>query len=275
MKSSHIKTPTAFSRRINKGTRLLLETILKPFWKHVKNGPFEGLHYTPRRSVGSQYLPKLIGTYESELNPVWNLLKAHRITRIFDIGCADGFYAVGLLKLFPEARIHAFDLDPDARKFTQIMADKNHVSDRLNIHGEFVFSEWQDQIDEGTLILSDCEGFEKDIFSHTNIQAARKAICVVEIHESKRSGVTDSLLSAFSTSGHQLRWIKNLAPAEKLDSLRKHFPSIMPSQAITFLADEQRHSATPWLIAYPESWNDAMVGGAITARRQEVEAHEG
>ena len=70
----------------------------------VHAGPFAGMRYVDR-SVGSCFIPKLLGTYERELAP-----KIERICRrqpglVVDVGAAEGYYAVGLAMRIPEARI--------------------------------------------------------------------------------------------------------------------------------------------------------------------------
>jgi hypothetical protein len=62
----------------------------------VAGGPFQGLHYPHRRSVGSAPLPKLLGSYESELHAALEQLLTEEHETVVDIGCAEGYYAVGL-----------------------------------------------------------------------------------------------------------------------------------------------------------------------------------
>ena len=62
----------------------------------VKNGPMAGLKYPSFSSFGSSIFPKLVGTYENELAPIINKLNATQYKLIIDIGCAEGYYAIGL-----------------------------------------------------------------------------------------------------------------------------------------------------------------------------------
>ena len=63
-------------------------------WK-VAAGPFAGMRYITR-SCGSKLAPKVIGCYERELHPAIENAIRGDYQRIIDIGCAEGYYAVGL-----------------------------------------------------------------------------------------------------------------------------------------------------------------------------------
>ena len=102
----------------------------------VLNSPFKGMMYPRFDSVGSAICPKLIGSYEKELHPVIEKLKGRTYTEILDIGCAEGYYAVGLGLLFNDARIYAYDLDPKARLLCRQMAEINGLQDRFEIRSE-------------------------------------------------------------------------------------------------------------------------------------------
>src|SRR5690606_29129834 len=61
----------------------------------ITAGPFEGMKYL-EQVAGSALLPKLIGSYESELHAALLDMtrRGHRL--IIDVGCAEGYYAVGM-----------------------------------------------------------------------------------------------------------------------------------------------------------------------------------
>src|ERR1041385_2176536 len=100
----------------------------------VRLGPFAGMHYVSN-SVGSAYLPKLLGIYERELTEVLETECARQPGLIVDIGAAEGYYAVGLALRNPAARIIAFEQNPQGQVALCKMAILNGVADRLQIHG--------------------------------------------------------------------------------------------------------------------------------------------
>lgn len=64
----------------------------------VKSGPFRGLQYIVAESICSALVPKLLGSYESELHETLERLLCNDYDLVLDIGCAEGFYAVGIAK---------------------------------------------------------------------------------------------------------------------------------------------------------------------------------
>jgi hypothetical protein len=57
--------------------------------------------YIPQ-AVGSALIPKLLGCYEAELHGVIACALNTTYDTIIDIGCAEGYYAVGLALHFPD-----------------------------------------------------------------------------------------------------------------------------------------------------------------------------
>src|SRR5207248_3086872 len=127
----------------------------------VAEGPFKGMQYGSVQSFGSALLPKLLGSYESKLHPVLEEMFVNDYTTIVDIGCAEGYYAVGLGLKFPKAIIYCFDIEQRARSMCLALAKANRISERMHIAG-FCDETALRNIDLGdkALILSDCEGYE-------------------------------------------------------------------------------------------------------------------
>src|SRR5258708_4505437 len=100
----------------------------------VRSGPFAGMRYVDN-SVGSAYLPKLLGTYERELAEVIEEACRLRPELIIDLGAAEGYYAVGLALRNPQARVVAFEQQDIGRAALWRMAQLNGVADRIEIHG--------------------------------------------------------------------------------------------------------------------------------------------
>ena len=69
---------------------------------------------------------KLLGTYESELTNTILAKKNIDYSAIVDIGCAEGYYAVGLGKMF-QTKVYAFDTNKEALRDCEAMAQINDV----------------------------------------------------------------------------------------------------------------------------------------------------
>ncbi len=100
----------------------------------VRLGPFAGMRYIDH-SIGSAYLPKLLGTYERELGMVIEEICSCRPGLIVDVGAAEGYYAVGLALRNPRARVVAFESQPVGRTALCKMAALNGVAAQVEIHG--------------------------------------------------------------------------------------------------------------------------------------------
>src|SRR5450432_1298867 len=87
----------------------------------VQNGPFAGMKYIPQ-SNGSALIPKLTGTYEQELHGIIEEVSQRKYHTLVDVGCAEGYYLVGLALRLPNLHVHGFDLNAEALKNCQRLA---------------------------------------------------------------------------------------------------------------------------------------------------------
>src|SRR5437867_9200516 len=101
----------------------------------IRQGPFAGMRYA-ENSVGSAYLPKLLGIYERELNPFIEQACALKFPLIVDIGAAEGYYAIGLALRNPQARVIAFEMEERGQSALRQMAGLNGVAARVTIYGK-------------------------------------------------------------------------------------------------------------------------------------------
>jgi hypothetical protein len=150
----------------------------------VRHGPFAGLRYPEAESAGSALLPKLIGSYERELHPVICAALAGPYTDFVDVGCAEGYYAVGFALKKPGVKVWAFDTNPTARDLCQAMAVHNGVKSRVVVAAHCNAQELQKIPFSGrSLIFCDCEGFERQLFSPETCRNLRAHDFLIEIHD--------------------------------------------------------------------------------------------
>jgi hypothetical protein len=147
----------------------------------VRLGPLAGMHFHAQVSEGC-YVPKLLGCYEAELHPVLVSLKDHGYTQVIDIGCAEGYYAVGLALLLPDVLVFAHDIDPVARDMVAKLAELNGVSKRVRVGGRLDHDSLQQGIAGKTLVFCDCEGGEYDLLTTAAVPALVGADLIVELH---------------------------------------------------------------------------------------------
>ena len=103
--------------------------------------------------------------------------------RSLDVGCAEGYYAVGLALRCPAAHVYAYDTDPAALQACRDMARLNGVLERITLGAELTAHSLQAfPFAQRALIVCDCEGCEGEIFSDEAIQNLARCDLVVELH---------------------------------------------------------------------------------------------
>ncbi len=176
----------------------------------VRQGPFAGLKYLAAAS-GSELLPKLLGCYESELHAVIDEIIQKRYDRIIDVGCAEGYYAVGLAYRCPWAKVEAYDLDAEARSRCEEMAKLNGADSRIEVKSEFSVDTFHSTKDCSTLILCDCEGAEMQLFGLSEAERWKSCDLLIELHDAACPGTTEAIINNLSLS-HDIRLIDSQEP---------------------------------------------------------------
>jgi len=229
-------------------TSLVVNVLTDKFELITQEGPFKGLIYPSMKSVGSSLYPKLIGSYEKELWPIINEFKANQYMDIIDIGSAEGYYAVGLARIFKKAKIIAYDINNEARELCQEMAIKNQVGDRLKIYSycsSEVLAKFNFQ--ERGLIICDCEGFEKELFSKENINNLKGCDLIIETHDFIDINISSKIKELFKNT-HDLISIKSIDDIEKAHTYNfKVLENFSLEDKLLYLS-EYRPAIMEWVI---------------------------
>ena len=138
---------------------VLANTLLARTGSTIPAGPFQGMSYSVEASEGGR-VPRLLGAYEASLHPVIETVITRAYPQILDIGCAEGYYAVGLARRMPKTTVHARDTDPRARALCQTLAKANAVEDRVQVGPEATHADFAVCGDARTFVLCDIEGAE-------------------------------------------------------------------------------------------------------------------
>jgi hypothetical protein len=128
---------------------------------------------------------------------------------VVNVGCAEGYYAVGLARLLPDAHVYAFDTNPRAEEVCRANALLNGVASRVQVDGECTPARLEEIAvrDPNVLAIIDCEGYEKVLLTEPgSINSLRTANVVVETHDFMDRGLSPSLMSAYLAS-HRLSLI--------------------------------------------------------------------
>lgn len=171
----------------------------------VFTGPFKGMKYIDT-SICSLLLPKLIGCYEAEISEAIEKIVQNNYDRILNVGCAEGYYAVGLAMRSPKAMVFAFDIDPKAERLCKELAQLNGVADRVIFSGGCDAAKLNNTIQGKTVIISDCEGYEIELFDPAKAPKLAEADMLVELHGATdpKVSIRDTLIKRFENThrGH-------------------------------------------------------------------------
>jgi hypothetical protein len=167
----------------------------------VAHGQFKGMRYPQAEAVGSTLFPKLIGSYERELQPILKKICNNNYTEIVDIGCAEGYYAVGLAMQIPSAKVFAYDINMNAKALCEKMAELNNVRQRVVI-GDYCDANTLQSIPFSGkgLIISDCEGYEKSLFTEDVLPFLVNHDLLIEIHDLVDIEISSSLRKLFQNT---------------------------------------------------------------------------
>jgi Methyltransferase small domain len=229
-------------RQLAKWRSIMLANTLKGLGARIiPAGPFRGMDYPVEAAEGCR-APRLLGAYEASLHPVLETVIARNHAQVLDIGCAEGYYAVGLALRMPEARIHARDTDPRARRLCAELARVNGVASRVVIGGEVTHADLAICADAPTFVLCDIEGAEGQLLDPALAPALTLADILVEVHEGMRPGLLALLEARFKATHRVTRIDRALRPdllpdwADRLSDLDR-----------LLLLWEWRAVPTPWL----------------------------
>ena len=220
------------------GYTQLNEKLTSHLGRQVVGGPFAGIVLTA--SADAEHLgPFLLGVYESELDGAWARIFRGEYTQILDVGAKFGYYAVGLARRYPHAAVVAFDPDRWARKALREMIAANHVS---NVRVErFCSPGWLARhLRPSAFIMSDCEGYESQLFVPPVAETLRRATLLIEVHEDQAPGVSARLKELFSGT-------------HAVEVLGTDSPRRAPDVSLAFLTEEEQKLATHE-IRGPQAW---------------------
>lgn len=207
---------------------------------------------SPPQSICGEHVPKFLGTYEIELLPVFERLRRLDFQQIIDVGAAEGYYAIGCCRLWPRARVTAFELTEIGRQLLAEYAIKNGVETRLAIKGrcsaETLGAELASR--KSGLIIMDVEGAEAELLLGCDRAQLANFHILIEIHDALCPGGAAAIQEAFS----QTHGIEIIAarPREARDLLVPHNALVRRWFAANFLCHlNERPLPMRWFFLSP------------------------
>jgi hypothetical protein len=223
---------------------LIQNTLLQQQGTVVMQGPLQGLDFLQQSAEGC-HIAKLLGCYEQPLQPFIEQAINAQYPTVLNIGCAEGYYAVGMARRMMNTRVLAYDLNPTAQTTCAELAAKNGVTGRVQVGALFKPEDFGAYAGQRVLVLCDIEGAEAELLNPQAAPALAGMDLIVESHECLKPGITQALIDRFKDTHHitvvtddgqrQLKnppaWFVNLAHLDQL-----------------LATWEWRSGPTPWLV---------------------------
>jgi hypothetical protein len=214
----------------------LARRISRKTGRRVAKGPFCGMVLDYER-LPVHGAPKFLGTYEQELQAAVERLIARVPATVLNIGCAEGYYAVGFAVRLPAARIIVADADPRAEGATLANAALNGVRDRMAAIGIIHPGEFGTCLEPGALLVMDCEGAEFTLLNPNDDPILLRTDILVEVHPG--FGDVNEIVHRFSHS----HAITRIEPTERTLA---DIPLNPPAEFLA--AADERTGPKSWLL---------------------------
>jgi precorrin-6B methylase 2 len=233
--------------------RIFLVILCRRVHMRVLANKFEGMYLERANSSGSEYAPKLLGTYEIELDDAFKRL-CNRDALLVDLGSDDGYYAIGLTRSGAVASSLAIECEEQRCERLQRNINSNGVNDRVTILRQKISD--GNQLLElirkhpgSVLIKCDIEGGEYDIFDESTLNsfAALGSSLIIETHLSE--SLESSLIRRMTMAGFSVKIIEQAKRGHlkigSSDKITRLLCNIFGSR----WSNEARPSFNRWVIA--------------------------
>ena len=223
---------------------LIQNTLLQQQGTVVIQGPLLGMDFLPQSAEGC-HIAKLLGCYEQPLQPFIEAAIEAKYQTILNIGCAEGYYAVGMARRMPATQVLAFDLNPKAQEVCTALAEQNGVSERVQVGALFKPEDFEQHAGQHVLVLCDIEGAERELLDPNLSPALKGMNIIVESHECLIPGITQLLIDRFKDS-HQITLVQDDGQ-RRLSSPPQWFLNLAHLDQL-LATWEWRSGPTPWLV---------------------------
>ena len=216
----------------------------------VSAGLFKGMRWPRATIVGSEFAPKVFGTYELEIQDLFRrLVTDPAVTSFVDIGAAEGYYAIGAARLAPRLPVFAFEIQSSAHSGIRELAASNNVSDQVTVLGEFRTGEMgSDRLGNSPVVLVDIDGGEEHLIDDSFISLFRRGTLIIEIHDFVSRGLGNRIKERLSRS-HSVTTI----PYKPGSRTAFRDRAGLPDHVWRFAVDEKRPlRGNYWIVAKPK-----------------------
>lgn len=214
------------------------------FGTRVVQGPFGGMHIPLHTEWDDgNFACKILGTYEHELHGAVHHAIWRRPEIIVNVGCGEGFYAIGLARHLPDACVYAMDISDSARDLCKDYAERNQVGHINVIKGAKRPEElFIGQVFGHRLYVVDAEGDEMELLDPERCIPLRYSDIIVECHDFLRKDASSIIADRFSGT-HRVELVRPRMPNYEQFEFLRMSPTVMSVLMVT----EKRPMPTYWL----------------------------
>lgn len=200
-----VESPKEVEKVLEKGN-VILSKITPD--NTILNGPFKGVRYTADKITEATLVPKLVGSYEAQLHDIVEEVLHKPYTDIIDIGCAEGYYAIGFAKRMPHTTVHCYDINVKDIETCKAIAALNGLTN-LTFNYACTGSTLINFSFKGKgLVFCDAEGFELELFSDAVIKSLARHDLIIEVHDIINPDISNTLYNRFKNT-HSIRVVDN------------------------------------------------------------------
>ncbi len=169
---------------------------------HIRNGLGENIMLLPTQD--KNYLMSMfLGVFEPQVHELLAQVKQKKYQAVVNIGSAEGYYAVLMAKLWPQATVQAYDIKPEMQQRTLALAKLNKADSHMEISGLFHFQDPAAYPNKPSLFLIDIEGCEREMLDVPHL--FKQHDMILEMHEGFISDIdlVDQFTETFGNT-HQI-----------------------------------------------------------------------
>jgi hypothetical protein len=223
---------------------LIRNTLLKNETTIVSSGPLMGLNFLESSTEGC-HIPKLLGCYEQPLSPHISAAINTNYSIVIHVGCAEGYYAVGMAKKMTNTKSFAFDINTKAQDACTALAEKNNVTNRIEVGDIFQTEDFNAFRKKNVLVFCDIEGGEYDLLDPSKAPSLIEMDFIVETHNTGNNNGLSLLINRFKES-HHITLVEDNGQRD-LTTVAPWFRKLSHLDQLIAVW-EVRSEPTPWLV---------------------------
>lgn len=217
------------------------------FGNRVFLGPFRGMEVPDINWTwdDGNSGTKMAGAYEFELHEAVEKAIWRRPQVVVNVGCAEGYYAIGLARRLPKARVLAADIKRESLDLCAEYAKRNGV--QVSTYEGFETAEELREVAVSghALYVFDCEGTEDVLVDPMVVTALQRADLIVECHDFLDDGLSGRIADRLEGT-HYVEVVRPRLPDfNRFEFLRNH-----PTLFAALIVLEKRPPNSCWLVAW-------------------------